>query len=1459
MANNINYTYVYYNVVDYTGNSVLSSFTLGNTPLTFIPDFSTSPILSGAQSISNKLCHWDFGDGSTSDTISPTHNYQWPGLYNVTLTIFDAAGNAYDSTYQSTITVYDYISTQITFQDYKSFVYDIPAGRLIDPFTLNTNFSWQNYQTLTATGVTINLYASGAHGDYNYVADTLKDKWVHLRSLSRFYTLSTVGSTPDYLEIDSISPSLTAVYVNIQNNQIKQCKATDSGATLAGAIGNCQFWYTDDRPANLTTESSPIILFATLDNSKLEDAFTQRTNAYEYISYPPYGYQNIEPAVYASIKTRFNPANRLSITTTGIDGEGALSASNFSIPYISWQNTEIPYVVKFKDAFNYTTKNYPPLSSSQITGTTPQSAYDLQVGIVSVSGNNYTSLGQVSFYQDFPQQAPQSLGAFYKGYFIPQQSSLNCALTAAVTVVEPAYYQKDALVGWIAIPQYNSAFRILRQTQINGFTDATTVSFTNNSNPLFSLGNNQNVYAMCVATSGSGSGNDYQTWFADPVNDVIVKYDLYGNPLPVFVDGNNITQYSFTLSAMPVLTNNLITYTNDFRTSSTLGDGVSSHAAPNGIAMDSNSDIWVTLLDSGSAIKINTSRGVVTTVAAPAGIFNYAYTLSSYYSILSGFAGENLLMPTSLDTDIQNNLWVSYDHPAYSALVKYQGVGNFTTTATTLTSVLFPTGISPEEICIDRNQSIWVTATNHNVRTALSSTNGNGILYKFDTNGNLLSTITGFSTLGNLTIDGNQNAWVTQGTETLVKVDGLLGTKSYYLAGKGNNKTEYINSIGGITCDTANHIWVINNFDKNLYIIDANTPATTPPFLNPLYTIPLTYPTTGLSAVSYSNYDADYTSYITLAGVTDYVAQNQIYQFIQGVKNLGLWNNMICWPMISTQNASKSSTIYSLGGLSSLNGSLQSGVWSTSGLSVSGSSNNTNGNAPYVPDPGYATAKSIFNFAVGQFPNATNTSLNQSLMMQYPSRAAWISPNSGFGNYESQILTSGGTSAPVNISTAYNSYATIGSVGLSAIGYKNNTQAVVDPTNISLAGYTSTPIALGSYSASAPINCVGYIPFAAVFLSPLTGTFTTATLSAINSLYASTLGSGLSGFGKSFPNNINATPPPITPAVNTYSDGLQEFQAIGDWNGYRWLNKYAAPISTIRTITGASSLFNIYPSSGQYNISKINEGWDASGYYSSLRYQESLLDKDVFFKQFLGVILGDLNAQPYELGKTVYEKIANFVDNNSDIDKVNISELISFCEELSIDFAQYNYVLPPQIRRLMDLLSIKQSILWGNSNKYTLNFNPQGTMFHNNTYGINLSSAIDPLTGTFISGTPIIAQEVFSGNYILVNTNFISGSGTVIPLSAYTPSWGWGLVVPNSSTGTAINNYYKFYNFNPQFDGTYYDNIINWTNPLTTLTPTNSSYSNWSGDNGIIQNMLSYEMTKGFKLFTSAAKITYNS
>jgi hypothetical protein len=1170
-----NYTYIYYDVVDYTNSNVLSSYTLSNTPLTFVPDFTTSSILSGATTISNKTLHWDFGDGSVSTELKPTHNYQWPGVYNVTLTIFDGFGNAYDSTYSATVQIYNYISTQIAFQDYKSLIYDIPVGKLIDPLTINTYFSWQDYPALSAIGYTINLYASGAHGAYNYIPQTRLDKWSHLRTLSRFYTLSTINGNTDYVTIESIQPAITEIYVNIQNNQLQYCNASDPGSVLAGVTGSCQFWYTDDIPTNLLTESSPIIIFASIDNSKFNDAFTYRTNAFEYISYPPQGFENIDPAVFASVKTRYNPADHLSITTTGIDGEGAPVDHTFDIPPISWQDTEIPYVIKFKDSEDFTTKNYPPLSSSVVQNATitPQQFYDVQTGIVSVNDDSYTPLDGVTFYEDFSPQVPQSIGAFYKGYFIASQSTENCILTASVNVKDQPYYLKDALINWITIPQYNSAIRVLRQENINGFNNLTTITFTNSAK--FNV-NANNVYALAVAPSGAGADNDYQTWFADPVGDQILKYDIYGNLLT-----------TYQLSAMATLVNNQISIV-DYRYPFALNS--LSSATPNDLTLDRKNNLWASLFDSGVVIKIDTTSGVVTTIASPTTATS-VFTLSSDYNSLSGFAGEDLYLPSSIDTDTDNNLWVAYTHPDFSALIKYQGENNFTTSAVILTSITFPSGISPEQIQIDRNSNIWVTAINHNSQ-GIGFSNRNDYLYKFDIGGNLISgfPLTGFQQIGNLTVDGNQNAWIIQGAETLTKIDGVTNQTTDYIAGLGKNDTNYICSIGGITCDTSNDIWVINNFDQNLYVFDAGLIATGA--LNPKYTLPLTYPTTGLPVIS---------SYTT----------------------------------------------------------------------------------------------------------------------------------------------------PINV--ANNQYG--------------------------------------------------------------------------------------------------------------YSDGLKEFQAYGDWNGYNWLNKYAAPVSTIRTITGASNLFNIFPNTGQYNIAKVNENWNAAGFYDSLRYQETLLDKQVFFDQFLGAIVGGLNAQPYELGKTVYEKIANFVDNNADISKANINELISFCQELTVEFDQYNLTLPPQLRRLVDLLSIKQSTLWGNNSKFTQNFDTQGTIISNNTYGANLGSQIDPLTGVFTNGISIVAQELFSGSFKLVNNNIITdySTGDTIPLSSYTPNWGWGLVAPDTITGTQINNFYKFYNYNPIYNNTYYDNVINWSDPYTTLSPTNSSYSNWSSDNGIVQSLLSYELTTGLRLFTSAANITYNS
>ena len=82
--------------------------------------------------------------------------------------------------------------------------------------------------------------------------------------------------------------------------------------------------------------------------------------------------------------------------------------------------------------------------------------------------------------------------------------------------------------------------------------------------------------------------------------------------------------------------------------------------------------------------------------------------------------------------------------------------------------------------------------------------------------------------------------------------------------------------------------------------------------------------------------DADAAAYFVTAGVTDATAKSQINSFVKGVKNLGLYSNMVCWPLRSSQNAGTGSTAYSLGGLGTYNGTLaNSPAWGVNGVTFS--------------------------------------------------------------------------------------------------------------------------------------------------------------------------------------------------------------------------------------------------------------------------------------------------------------------------------------------------------------------------------------------------------------------------------------------------------------------------------------------------------------------------------------------
>ena len=79
--------------------------------------------------------------------------------------------------------------------------------------------------------------------------------------------------------------------------------------------------------------------------------------------------------------------------------------------------------------------------------------------------------------------------------------------------------------------------------------------------------------------------------------------------------------------------------------------------------------------------------------------------------------------------------------------------------------------------------------------------------------------------------------------------------------------------------------------------------------------------------------DPDARAYILRAGVTDPLAKASLTKFVQGIKALGLWNSLVCWPLISTQNKGTGTTVYSLGGLGTYNGTLVGSLtWGASGI-----------------------------------------------------------------------------------------------------------------------------------------------------------------------------------------------------------------------------------------------------------------------------------------------------------------------------------------------------------------------------------------------------------------------------------------------------------------------------------------------------------------------------------------------
>jgi hypothetical protein len=225
----------------------------------------------------------------------------------------------------------------------------------------------------------------------------------------------------------------------------------------------------------------------------------------------------------------------------------------------------------------------------------------------------------------------------------------------------------------------------------------------------------------------------------------------------------------------------------------------------------------------------------------------------------------------------------------------------------------------------------------------------------------------------------------------------------------------------------------------------------------------------------------------------------------------------------------------------------------------------------------------------------------------------------------------------------------------------------------------------------------------------------------------------------------------------------------------------------------------------------------------SLALPENLNNNNILFKDFLGAAAGNNQASNYQdIGKTIYEKIANFADYHADIDTCGTQQLQAYAQLTQTPFVNYGAELPPEVRDFLDIASIPKAKLWGLPDEIPLL-----------EQSLDIENRLNVQTSLLTAGTKLALRNKFDGKYTVIQVPTLS-STFVYPLSEFL---GYGLEQP-------VTVIYEFYNFIPKYTGAYIENQIDWNDPHTTLSRNLSTFSDWYGDNGAIENSFNYILTK---------------
>ena len=338
-------------------------------------------------------------------------------------------------------------------------------------------------------------------------------------------------------------------------------------------------------------------------------------------------------------------------------------------------------------------------------------------------------------------------------------------------------------------------------------------------------------------------------------------------------------------------------------------------------------------------------------------------------------------------------------------------------------------------------------------------------------------------------------------------------------------------------------------------------------------------------------------------------------------------------------------------------------------------------------------------------------------------------------------------------------------------------------------------------------------------------------------------------------------------------------------------------------VSGKSTNFNIFTNKGVNRVAIVNENADMTGILESYAFQPVINQSPDLWNPFISTIMGTLSSQTNAIGKRLYERTSNFVKNNVNIDTCDLFNLFSYAKEYNVnlnDYASANLLIsyPPDLSRLVNIFSIKKSLLWGRRlqfrenfrNRYNLNSDTKSRAdaiqdyIDGKTGANNLGRELNNESLLYKKDNYVVAKEVFSSTYKLVPTNITSITLSSYALSTFNSTstgWGWGLTFPSDivfgkdgdySTFYKLSEFYQIYRFNDVVPGKYVGNLINWDDEYQTTvdikegTSLSSTYTpyflssfndtplqDWGSSGGIVEQNLSYQLSKGLELLSATS------